>query len=221
MYSFLLFKFTNAFAFITLGLYCNINQTNMKKETYEHRGPSSQTLFGIVRRMAYLALLVSMISCSVQNQIDKSDFKRMPEHFSVSFYDKLDTLDYHYNNRIYTRSFVKDFVGLENIDFSKPIRATMNDNELFLDFEDTDKKQHVLKFYGQRRRNRFVFYTSYETVSFPVLFIKKDMTKFTVYLPNNNEILFQKHEVGEGMFLFFGGGSASKSDYKFKLLRDE
>ncbi|AWI24632.1 hypothetical protein HYN49_01290 [Flavobacterium pallidum] len=168
-----------------------------------------------------MVLLYTVTSCSVQNHLNKDDFKRMPEGFSAKFYDKLDTLHYNYDNRVYTRSLLKDFSGLDNINYAQPVVITVKGDALFLDFVDTFQKKHVLKFYGKRYKSKFVFYTSYETVSFPVLFIQKDMTRFTVYLPDAHEILFEKHDVSEGMFLLFGAGNSSKSDYKFKLLTHE
>ncbi|AWA28830.1 hypothetical protein HYN48_01280 [Flavobacterium magnum] len=175
----------------------------MKTTSFHRHRSRRQRLYRILRRTLCIALLGSIMSCSIQNQTDKSDFKAMPEDFSARFYDKPDTLKYHQDNRIHTRSFVKDFAGNENIDFSKPIRITIHNTALFLDFDDTYGKKHVLQFCGQRRRNRFVFYTS------------------TLYLPNDREILVEKHQVGEGMFLLLGGGSSSKSNYQFKILQDE
>ena len=172
-------------------------------------------------KSAWLLVLFATASCSVQNQISKDDFETIPKNFSGSFYDKLDTLQYGYDHKIYTKSLVKDFAQMNNINYSKPVQVKINDKELFLNFEDVNKKQHVLKFYGKRHQKKFVFYTNYETVSFPILFIKKEMTKFSVYLPNNGEILFENHQVNEGMVLLFGAGNDSKSIYKFKLLNNE
>lgn len=168
-----------------------------------------------------LVFVFSVFSCSIQNQISKDDFKVIPKGFSASFYDKLDTLQYGYDNKVFTTSLVKDFSKMQNINYSKPIGITITDKELFLNFEDVHKKQHVLKFYGRRHHKKFVFYTNYQTVSFPIIFVKKVMTKYSVYLPNDKEILFEHHHVSEGMSLFFGAGSDSKSNYKFKLLNNE
>ena len=172
-------------------------------------------------RPAWLLVLLGVASCSIQNQISKDDFGNIPKNFSGIFYDQPDTLQYGYDQKIYTKSLVKDFAQMNNINYSKPVRITIKDTEMFLGFEDAHKKQHVLKFYGKRHHKKFVFYTNYETVSFPIIFIKKEMTKFSVYLPNNSEILFENHRVNEGMFLLFGAGNDSKSNYKFKLLNNE
>ncbi len=193
----------------------------MKKMISENFQSFRHIVFRFFKTKWQIVFVFAMASCSVQNQINKDDFDKIPKSFSVSFYDKPDTIAYQYDNRIYTRSLVKDFAKVDNIDYSKPIQLTLNEKELFLKFEDTNKKQHVLKFYGKRHNKRFVFYTNYETVSFPILFIKKEMSKYSIYLPNDNEVIFENHHVNEGMFLLFGAGHSSKSDYKFKLLKDE
>lgn len=177
--------------------------------------------FRFFKSVWLLVFVFSVASCSIQNQISKDDFATIPKSLSASFYDKPDTLQYGCDLKIYTKSLVKDFAKMDNINYSKPVRITIKDKELFLNFEDANKKQHVLKFYGKRHQKKFVFYTNYETVSFPIIFIKKEMTKFSVYLPNDNEMLFENHHVNEGMFLFFGAGNDTKSNYKFKLLNNE
>ena len=47
------------------------------------------------------------------------------------------------------------------------------------------------------------------------------MTKYTVYLPTENEILFQNKSVNEGMLLLFGASNSSGYNYQFKILKDE
>lgn len=188
-------------------------------------GENFQSFIEIQFRTFKTKLIVVFIfgfaSCSVQNQIDKDEFQSILNNFSGSFYDKLDTIPIQLDNQIHTRSFVKQFVNLENVDYSKPIELTINEKELFLGFEDVNKKQYVLKFYGKRHKKRFVFYTNYETITFPILFMKKEMTKYSVCISNNNELIFTDHNVNEGMLLLFGGGHSSKSDYKFKILKNE
>jgi hypothetical protein len=165
--------------------------------------------------------IVLLTSCSVQNEINKDDFNTIPKHFSASFYDKLDTINNQYDNQIFTRSLMKDFTNVTTIDYSKPIQLEIRNKELFLKFNDIYKKQIVLKFYGKNKRKKFVFYTNYETVSFPVLFMRKQMTEYSIYSTNNNELIFAKYNVSEGMFLMFGAGTSSKSDYKFKIIKNE
>ncbi len=174
----------------------------------------------IIRNWQYVIILL-LASCSVQNQINKDDYKRIPKRFSASFYDKLDSIKNQYDNRVYTKSFIRDFTNIDNIDYSKPIQIDIINKDLFLKFEDVDKKQYEIKFYGNQYNKKFVFYTNYETITFPILFIRKDMTKYSIYLPNSNEISIQKNNVSEGMLLFIGGGSSSESNYKFKLLKNE
>ncbi|HLO72430.1 MAG TPA: hypothetical protein VK164_00685 [Flavobacterium sp.] len=165
--------------------------------------------------------LFFLTSCSVQNQINKEEFIRFPKSLSVRFYDKLDTITTQYDNRIVTRSFIKDFSNKNDIDFSKPIHLEINQKELYLKFKDKLQKQYVLKFYGKQYNKRFVFYTNYETITFPILFMSKQMTKYSVYLSNDNEVIFEEHNVNEGMLFVFGGGHSSRFDYRFKILKDE
>lgn len=193
----------------------------MKKIISAHFKPFWQIAVRVFKTRWYVVFAFTLLSCSVQNQINKDDFHAIPKNFSASFYDVLDTLDNQYNNKIYTRSLMKGFTKGNNIDYANPIKIKIEDKELLLQFEDANKKQHVLKFFGQRQKKRFVFYTNYQTVSFPILFIQKEMTKYSVYLSDTNEIIFEEHQVNEGMFLLFGAGNSSKSDYKFKLLKNE
>lgn len=166
-------------------------------------------------------LLILLSSCSVQNQIDKDDFNSIPKNFSAVFYDQPDTIVNPYDNSIRIRSFVKDFTDKNNIDYSKPIRIDIMKKELYLQFEDTNKKKYVLQFFGEKHNKKFVFYTNYETVSFPILFMRKEMSKYSVYLSKKDELIVENHYVNEGMLLLFGAGNSSSSDYKFKLLKNE
>lgn len=165
--------------------------------------------------------LILCTACSVQNQIDRDDFNRIPKDFTAGFYDQPDTIINPYDNQIRVRSLVKDLAEVNNINYSKPIQITVQQNKLYLKFEDTNKKEYVLQFYGEKRLKKFVFYTNYKTVSFPILFVTKEMTKYTVYLSKKEELIFENHNVNEGMLLLFGAGSSSSRDYKFKLLKNE
>jgi len=160
-------------------------------------------------------------ACSIQNIVNRDDYKVVPKNFTGNFYDKLDTLQNNYDNKISTTSLIKRMANIDNVQYSRPIQMHINDKELFLNFEDIYGKRHVLKFHGKRYKNKFVFYTNYETVSFPIVFMTKEMTKYSVYLPNDTEIIFEKHNVNEGMLLLFGAGNSYKSDNKFKLLPNE
>lgn len=164
---------------------------------------------------------ILLTSCSVQNQINKDDFNTIPKNFTAAFYDQPDTIVNQYDSSIRVRSLVKDFAAVNTINYSKPIQIALKKNVLYLKFEDNNQKQYVLQFSGEKRKKKFVFYTNYETVSFPVLFISKEMTKYTIYLSKNDELIFENHSVSEGMLLFFGGYNSSAFDYKFKLLRNE
>ena len=165
--------------------------------------------------------LMFFASCSIENRINRDDYKELPIIFSVSFYDKLASIKSQYDTRVFTNSFVKQLTDIDNIDYSKPIQLNIIKNELFLKFQDNDKRKFILKFYGKLYNKKFVFYTNYETVSLPIIFITKNMERFTVYFPNENEIIFKKSRVDEGMLLFFGAGNSSNSEYKFKLLKNE
>ena len=164
--------------------------------------------------------LILLTSCSIQNQIDKDDFNKIPKDFSAHFYDQPDTIVYPYDNRIRVRSLIRDFTDVI-VDYSKPIRIDLQQNKLYLNFEDTNQKKYALQFFGEKRQKKFIFYTNYETISFPILFMRKEMTKYTVCLSKSDEIIFENQSVSEGIVLFFGGASSSKRDYKFKLLKNE
>jgi len=170
------------------------------------------------RRFIFLFLLAS---CSVQNQIDKGEFKRVPKVMKVHFYDKLDTIQHQYGNQFFTRSFINEFTDKKNIDYGEPIQLKLQKDDLYIKFQDTLKKQFVIKVSGKRYRKRFVFYTNYETVSFPVIFISKQMTKFVLEFPNDDSILVKRADTNEGMALFFGAGSSSENKYIFKIIKDE
>lgn len=171
-------------------------------------------------KWVYIFVLV-FTSCSVQNVINKDYNKTIPKSFSANFYDKLDTLNNNYDNRVFTRSLVKDFSNVDNIDYSEPIHIQILNDELYLNFLNTNKKSFVLRFYGKLHKRKFVFYTNYETVSFPILFISKEMTKYSIYLSDDDEVIFENHNVNEGMLLMFGAGNSSKSNYKFKIIKNE
>ena len=140
---------------------------------------------------------------------------------SVRFYDKLDTIQHQYGNQFFTRSFVNEFTDKKNIDYSEPIELKLQKDHLFIKFQDMLKKQFVIKVSGKRYRKRFVFYTNYQTVSFPVIFISKQMTKFVLEFPNDDSILVKRADTNEGMALFFGAGSSSENEYIFKIIKDE
>ena len=205
------------------------NFKNMKRKIKKHLvsfrekrlNKHSKTLFKNFSVWTLFILLTLISSCSVQNEISKDAFKSIPTNFSASFFDKPDTIRVQYDNSIRIRSLVKDFTDMGNIDFSKPVQMDIKKNELFLKFEDNSKKEYVLKFYGKRYKKEFVFYTNYETVSFPIVFMRKEMTKYSVFMPDNQSVVFVNSNVNEGMFLFFGAGSSLGYDYKFKLLKNE
>ena len=140
---------------------------------------------------------------------------------SVRFYDKLDTIQHQYGDQFFTRSFINEFTDKKNIDYNEPIEFKIHEDNLYVKFQDTFKKQFVIKVSGKRYRRRFVFYTNYETITFPILFMSKQMTKYSVYLSNYNEIIFEEQNVSEGMLLFIGGSQSSGFDYKFKIIKDE
>lgn len=160
-------------------------------------------------------------SCTIQNKINRDGYKSIPPKFSGKFYDQLDTLQVRYDNRISTSSLMKKISNISNVDYSKPIQIDIKDKELFVSYDDAQAKRHVLKFYGKRYKNKFVFYTNYETISFPIIFISKEMTKYSIYLPSDKEIIFEMYSVNEAALLFFGGGNSHGSDNKFKLLPNE
>jgi hypothetical protein len=167
-----------------------------------------------------MILVILVTSCSVQEDISTDNFKKIPDDFSAQFYDNLDTIS-SYENKLFTKSLVTDFVDKANINYSVPLQISIVDNELFLSFKDLNDKHFVLKFYGRKHKNRFVFYTNYETVSFPFILMSKEMKKYRIYLTNTNEIIFRKETENTGMILFFGAGHSFASDYQFKLLKNE
>lgn len=192
-------------------------------ELYRHQelGKYSRFLNRFFReKWSYLILLL-FVSCGVQNQLDRDDFKRIPKEYNVSFYDYLDTIRTQTEVKFFTRSLMKDFSNREDINYAKPIELTLSNNKLYLAFETQDQKKYVLQFFGKRYRKKFVFYTDYETISFPLLFIRKEMTQYTIQLPNEKELLFDRYHVNEGMFLMFGAGGSWGSGYKFKLIENE
>ena len=193
----------------------------MKKAINDFSNSLRSIFNWLIRKKWQFVFVLSFTSCSVDNQINKDDYLAVSKGFSGSFYDKLDTLSAQYDGSIYTRSLMKGFTEVDNINYAKPIQISINKTELYLSFEDINKKQYVLKFYGKRRKKRFVFYTNYKTVSFPILFISKEVEKFEINFPNENEIVFENKSESQGMFLIFGAGISSKSDYKFKLIRNE
>lgn len=162
-----------------------------------------------------------LVSCSVQDAINKEEFEKIPKSMSVRFYDKLDTIQHQYGNQFFTRSFVNEFTDKKNIDYGEPIELKLQKDDLYIKFQDTLKKQFIIKVSGKRYRKRFVFYTNYETVSFPVIFISKQMTKFVLEFPNDDSILVKRADTNEGMALFFGAGSSSENEYIFKIIKDE
>lgn len=74
---------------------------------------------------------------------------------------------------------------------------------------------------GKRKRKRFVFYLNYETVSFPIIFITKQMIRYTIEFPKDDEVMIRRNSTNEGMALFLGGGSSSENEYIFKIVKDE
>lgn len=159
--------------------------------------------------------------CTVQQAISKDDYQKIPERFSGKFYDRLDTLDSGIDNSVNTRSFIGQLTNIQNINYVKPIKIDIKGNQLYFSFEDNQAKQYVLKFYGRRRQKKFVFYTNYETVSFPILYVMKTVTKYSVYMPTDREILFEDNHSSGGMILLFGAESAYQFNHKFKLLPNE
>lgn len=162
-----------------------------------------------------------LVSCGVQDVVNKDGFKRIPKATTIRFHDKLDTIQHQYGNQIFTRSFINEFSDKKNIDFSEPIELKLHKNDLYIKFQDALNKQFVIKVSGQRKRKRFVFYLNYETVSFPVIFISKQMIRYTIEFPNNDEVMIRRSSTNEGMLLFLGGGSSSENEFIFKILKDE
>jgi hypothetical protein len=172
------------------------------------------------RKLRFVFVFI-LASCSVQKHTNKDDFKKMPKQFNLSFYDKLDTIQHHYGNQSFTRSFIAEFSDKKDIDFAIPIELKLQNEYLYIKFQDILKKQVVIKVKGKRHRKRFVFYTNYETISFPIIFISKELTKYTLELPDFQSVLIKRNYTSEGMVLLFGGSSSSENEYIFKILRNE
>lgn len=170
------------------------------------------------RKKLLLFISITSISCSVQNEISTDGFKRIEPNVNVRFYDKLDTIRNQYDARIFTRSFVKLFTDKNDVDYSQPLSLKMTKNKMYLHFIDTNKKEFVLVFHGKLHQKKFVFYTNYETINFPVLFMTKQMERFKVQFSENHDLLIEKYYVSEGMLLCFGAGNSSENIYKFKIL---
>ena len=173
------------------------------------------------KRKFRFVFVLFLASCSVQNQINKEEFEKTPKKLSVRFYDKLDTIQHQYGNQFFTRSLINEFTDKKNIDYTKPIELKLQKDDLYITFQDILRKQFVIKINGKRHRKRFVFYTNYETISFPVILISKQMTKYSIEFPNNETVLFKRNYTSEGMFLLFGAGSSSEKEYIFKIIKDE
>jgi hypothetical protein len=174
-----------------------------------------------LKRQSKFSIIFLITSCSVQNEANKDDYRQINNSFSAKFYDKLDTINVKYDNSFYTRSFIKEFTNNDNVDYSRPINIQIIGDVMYLQFSEINKKVYVLKFFGKCSNKKFVFYTNYETITFPILFMTKQMSKYSIYLTDENEIIFKNHEVNEGMVLLFGAGTSSNKDYKFKLLKNE
>lgn len=169
-------------------------------------------------KVAALLVLITTISCSVQNQTSTDYYKSLEPNLNVRFYDKLDTLRNQYDASISTRSLVKLFTDKNDVDYSKPIAIKMTENKMYLHFSDVKKKEFVLQFYGKLHKQKFVFYTNYKTINFPVLLLSKQMERFKIQLSENNELLIEKYNVNEGMMLCFGAGNSYENLYRFKIL---
>lgn len=174
-----------------------------------------------LKRKWRIVFVFFLVSCSVQNVIVQDKYKKIPKQTSVRFYDKLDTLQHQYGNQYFTMSFMNEFTDKKNIDFSVPIELQILKDDLYIKFQDDFKKQFVIKVNGKRKRKRFVFYLNYETVSFPVIFISKQMIRYTIEFPKDDEVMIRRNSTNEGMLLFLGGGSSSENEYIFKILKDE
>lgn len=167
--------------------------------------------------IAFLVLLTTM-SCSVQNQIYTDYYKLLEPNLNVRFYDKLDTIKSQYDASIYTKSFIKLFTDKNDVDYSKPISLKLENDKMYLHFIDLNKKEFVLRFYGKLLKNKFVFYTNYKTINFPVLLMSKQMERYKIYISENNELLVQKYNVNEGALFCFGAGNSYENLYRFKIL---
>lgn len=171
-----------------------------------------------ISKVAALLVLITTISCSVQNEISSDNFKKIEPNLDMKFYDKLDTIRNQYDASISTRSFVKLFTDKNDVDYSKPVALKMTENKMYLHFNDNNKKEFVLVFHGKLHKKKFVFYTNYETINFPVLFMSKQMERFKIQISENQELLIEKYHVSEGVLLCFGAGNSYENIYKFKIL---
>ena len=169
------------------------------------------------RKKVIVLLSLTTLSCSVQNEINIDDFKSLKPNLNVRFYDKLDTIG-SYDIRVLTRSFIKEFVDNDKVDYSKPISLKLEKDKMYLRFIDKNRKEFVLQFYGKLHNKKFVFYTNYQTINFPVLFMTKQMERYKIYISENNELLIEKYNVSEGMLLCFGAGNSHENLYRFKIL---
>lgn len=174
-----------------------------------------------LKRQSKFLIIFLITSCSVQNEVNKDDYRQINNSFSAKFYDKLDTVNVKYDNSFFTRSFIKEFTNNDNVDYLKPIKIEIIGDIMYLQFSDKTNKDFVLKFFGKCSKKKFVFYTNYETITFPILFMTKEMSKYSIFLSDENEIIFKNHNVNEGMVLLFGAGTTSNKDYKFKLIKNE
>lgn len=165
-----------------------------------------------------LLVLITTMSCSVQNQMNTDYYKSLEPKFNVRFYDKLDTIRNTYNLDVYTKSFVKLFTDKNDVDYTKPISLKLEKDKMYLGFSDIHKKEFVLQFYGKLHKKKFVFYTNYKTINFPVLLLSKQMERYQIYISENNDLLVEKYYVSEGMMLCFGAGNSHENLYRFKIL---
>lgn len=175
------------------------------------------------KRKFRFIFFVMLVSCSAQSPLESEDYEQFPDNISVQFYDKLDTLHPVLNceKTIYTRSFLKNFTQNEIVNYKTPLELKVIKNKLFLKFEDSFKKSHVIEFSGKKYKDRFVFHTNYRTINFPGLYTTKEMTKYICSLQNRHELIITEYSMSEGMLLFFGAGSSYKQVYKFKILKNE
>lgn len=171
-----------------------------------------------ITKVAALLVFITTMSCSVQNEISSDNFKKLEPNLDMKFYDKLDTIRNQYDASISTRSFVKLFTDKNDVDYSKPIVIKMTENKMYLHFNDSNMKEFVLVFHGKLHQKKFVFYTNYETINFPVLFMTKQMERFKIQISENNDLLVEKYNVNEGMLFCFGAGNSYENVYRFKIL---
>lgn len=172
-------------------------------------------------KMCVCLLLIVLASCGVHNEINTDEFEPIYPHFKARFYDQLDTIRRQMDSQVVTRSLMKDLTQINTIDYSEPISIEIQKETLFLKFQDLAHKAYVIKYYGKMSRKKFVFYTNYETINFPFLYITKEVSKYTVYLSNKDEMIIKDYNENQGMLLFFGAGGSSSRLYKFKLLKNE